>query len=45
LIEEKGHTNVRVVRGGGEEMEKYFEYYRGGKIVNPMTGKIIIVQP
>jgi len=44
LIEEKGHTNVKVVRGGGEAMEKYFDYFRG-KIVSPMTGKETIVQP
>jgi hypothetical protein len=45
MIKEKGYRNVKTVRGGGEAMEKYFEYYHrthyGGKIVNPFTGKVI----
>jgi galactokinase/mevalonate kinase-like predicted kinase len=36
---------VKTVQGGGQAMEKYFEYYRGGKVVNPMTGKVIYVKP
>lgn len=40
-----GFTNVKHVRGGGRAMEKFFEYYRGGKIVNPITGKEILVNP
>ncbi len=42
---ELGFTNVKTVRGGGAEMEKFFEYYRGGKIINPMTGKVTVIQP
>jgi hypothetical protein len=38
---EIGFENVRTVVGGGAAMEKYFEYYRGGKIINPITGKVI----
>jgi hypothetical protein len=46
---EKGFKNVKVVRGGpseggGAEMEKFFEYYRGGKIINPLTGKITVLR-
>ena len=40
-----GFTNVKHVRGGGRAMEKFFEYYRGGKIVNPITGKEILINP
>jgi len=45
---EKGFRNVKIVHGGsassaGEELEKYFEYYRGGKIINPLTKKEIII--
>lgn len=36
-----GFANVKAVHGGGQAMEKYFEYYRSGKIVNPITGKVI----
>ena len=47
---EKGFRNVKIVHGGsttsaGEELEKYFEYYRAGKIINPLTGKVIVVKP
>ena len=46
---EKGFRNVKIVNGGsttsaGEELEKYFEYYRGGKIINPLTGKITVLK-
>lgn len=46
---EKGFRNVKIVQGGsatsaGEELEKYFEYYRGGKIINPITGKVIVIK-
>ena len=40
-----GFRNVKTVEGGGEAMEKYFEYYRGGKIVNPITRKEILINP
>ena len=45
----QGFKNVKVVsggtaEGGGREMEKYFEYFRGGKIVNPITGKVTIIK-
>jgi hypothetical protein len=47
---ERGFRNVKIVHGGtatsaGEELEKYFEYYRGGKIINPITGKVMIIKP
>ena len=46
---ERGYKNVKVVYGGGEGggalMEKYFDYYRGGKIINPLTGKVTVVIP
>jgi hypothetical protein len=42
-----GFTNVKHVHGGGKAMEKYFEYYSsfhgGGKIINPITGKVIVI--
>jgi hypothetical protein len=51
---EKGFKNVKVVKskleadGAGVEMEKYFEYYieyyRGAKIINPLTGNVIIIK-
>ena len=41
--------NVKTVEGGavsgGEAMEKYFEYYRSGKIINPITGKAVVIIP
>ena len=37
---EKGYGNVRAVAGGGAAMEKFFEYYRSGRIINPITGKV-----
>lgn len=45
---EKGFKNVKIVHAGsrtssGEELEKYFEYYRGGKIINPLTGAVIFL--
>jgi hypothetical protein len=40
-----GFTNVKQVHGGGQAMEKYFEYYRSGKIVNPITGKVVVIKP
>jgi len=40
-----GFTNVKHVHGGGRAMEKYFEYYRDGKIINPVTGKVIVIKP
>jgi len=41
----KGFENVKAVSGGGSEMEKYFEYYRAGRIINPLTGTVIVVKP
>jgi len=38
---EKGYDNVRAVAGGGAAMEKFFEYYRDEKIINPITGTVI----
>jgi hypothetical protein len=50
----KGFKNVKVVKskleadGAGLEMEKYFEYYiefyGGAKIINPITGKVIVIK-
>lgn len=44
-----GFRNVKTVEGsvvsGGKAMEKYFEYYRGGKIINPITGKVVVIIP
>jgi len=45
----KGFKDVKIVKGktaegGGAEMEKFFEYYKGGKIVNPITGKVTIIK-
>ena len=37
----QGYTNVRTVQGGGQAMEKFFDYYKGGKIISPMTGQVI----
>jgi len=42
---EIGFENVKTVAGGGAAMEKFFEYYRAGKIINPITGKVIVVKP
>jgi len=42
---ERGYENVKTVQGGGEAMEKYFDYYRSGKIISPTTGKVIVVIP
>jgi len=48
-----GFTNVKTVSGlgkvsGGEAMEKYFEHYHafygGGRIINPITGKVIVLR-
>jgi hypothetical protein len=39
-----GFTNVKHVHGGGKAMEKYFEYYRGGKLINPITGKTTVLK-
>lgn len=43
-----GFTNVKHVHGGGNAMEKYFDYYQatyyGGKVVSPTTGKVIILK-
>jgi hypothetical protein len=38
---DQGYPNVKTVQGGGRTMEKFFDYYRGGKIVRPMTGDTI----
>lgn len=39
---------MKAVSGGGRAMEKYFDHYKatsyGGKIVNPITGKEIMVK-
>ena len=50
----KGFKNVKVVEskleayGGGKEMERYFEYYvqfyGGAKIIDPITGKVIVIK-
>jgi hypothetical protein len=40
-----GFTNVKHVKGGGRAMEKFFEYFKGRKIINPITGKEVIVKP
>ena len=42
----KGFMNVKVVSEGREEqggvaMEKFFEYYISGSIINPVTGVVI----
>jgi hypothetical protein len=42
---QRGFTNIMHVRGGGEAMEKYFDYYRDGKIISPTAGKGIVVRP
>jgi len=45
---ERGYQDVKFVHseaeGGGAAMEKYFEYYRNGKIINPTTGKITVIK-
>jgi hypothetical protein len=41
---EIGYENVRTVAGGGAAMEKYFEYYRAGRIINPITGKVTVIK-
>jgi hypothetical protein len=38
-----GFKNVKNVDGGGEALEKYFEHYKSGKIINPITGKVTVV--
>jgi len=40
-----GFKNVKTVAGGGGAMEKFFEYYRGGEIINPITGTVINIKP
>jgi hypothetical protein len=30
---------------GGAAMERFFEYYRAGRIINPLAGKEINVKP
>jgi hypothetical protein len=47
----RGFMNVKVVSGEGVEgeisgkaMEKYFEYYDNGRIINPITGKVIVIK-
>ena len=41
---QKGFANVRVVSGGGAALEKFLEHYKkdykGGKIINPITGNV-----
>ena len=44
MIQKKGFKNVRIISGGGAAAEKYFEYYRAGKIINPITGKVTIIR-
>jgi len=44
-----GYENVKYVHAegqsdGGAAMEKYFEYYRDGKIINPITGKVTVIR-
>jgi hypothetical protein len=45
LMRKRGYRNVKAVDGGGKAMEKYFEHYHstyyGGKIINPITGKVV----
>jgi len=38
---EQGYGNAKVVLGGGDVMEKFFDYYRNGKIISPMMGTTI----
>ena len=44
----RGYRNVKAVRGGGKEMEKYFDHYAatyyGGKIIQPSTGNVIKIK-
>jgi len=42
---ERGYGNVKTIAKGGEAAEKFFEYYRGGRIIDPITGKITIIKP
>jgi hypothetical protein len=42
---EKGFNNVKIISGGGDAAEKFFEYYRSGRIINPITGKVIVIKP
>jgi len=42
---EQGYVNVKTVLGGGQAMEKFFDYYRGGRIISPMTGKEFLIKP
>ena len=47
---EKGFKNVKVVKAreditGGDEMERFFEHYKNGKIINPVTGKVTVIKP
>ncbi len=46
---EKGFRSVKMVRGGGDAMEKFFDYYiwkdGKGKIISPATGKEIVLNP
>jgi hypothetical protein len=39
MIEELGYENVKVVSGGGWEMEKVFDYFDKGKVNNPMKSR------
>jgi hypothetical protein len=41
-----GFKNVKHVTGGGDALQKYFEYYTSAavtKITNPLTGKQTIL--
>ena len=42
---ENGYKNVKNVSGGGETMEKFFDHYRGGKLVRPLGGQEIKSKP
>jgi hypothetical protein len=35
---DQGYTNVRVVEGGGQAMEKIFDHYADGKMISPLRG-------
>jgi hypothetical protein len=45
----RGFKNVKMVHGGGEALEKFFDHYTktyyGGKIISPATGKEFDVKP
>jgi hypothetical protein len=42
---ERGYSSVKTIMGGGQAMERVFDYYKGGKMISPMTGKEIVLKP